>query len=471
MATIEANRTRKADEMSGAQDTTNNVDQELQKKLKMDTCDGGKEKARLKSQTSPTVQSPRVTGLRQKDAFKAPLPISFNRTTSLYSRSMEWQKTGRGRFLFGPSPNHSFGPKASLSSGTPEPYDGEWRDIGMIDPSNQHLEWHSPPQNVLIIKKHMDQDVTKQFKEMVKWLMTEKVMTIIVEENVLCEELVAFDEDFQTYSQKIKPFKAENGNARPSVDLIVCLGGDGTLIHVSSLFQSQCPPVIAFHMGSLGFLTPFSTSSYKEDIQAVMDANLGLSLRSRLKCQVRRMSESGVDEVESEFLVLNEVVVDRGTSSSVTHVEIYCNGRFLTTLLGDGLIISTPTGSTAYSMSAGASLVHPSVPGIIVTPICPHSLSFRPIVLPAGVELKIIVSTESRNFTPMCSFDGRNPKEMNKTKYLRVTTSIYPIPCISHEDHLGDWFNSLGECLHWNRRETKRTSSFKRQQKAVNGQR
>ena len=97
--------------------------------------------------------------------------------------------------------------------------------------------------------------------------------------------------------------------------------------------------------------------------------------------------------------VLNEVVVDRGTSSSVTHVEIYCNGRFLTTLLGDGLIISTPTGSTAYSMSAGASLVHPSVPGIVLTPICPHSLSFRPIVLPAGVELKVSSKiTQLRSF-------------------------------------------------------------------------
>jgi len=454
---------------------TNNstdVDMELQKKLKMDTTTAKSEsisKPRPKSQTSPTVQSPRVTELRKNvddNKFKSPLPISFNRTTSLYSRSMEWQKSGKGRFLFGPSPNHSFGPKASLSSGTPEPYDGEWR-IGMIDPSNQHLEWHSPPQNVLIIKKHFDQDVTKQFKEMVKWLMVEKGMTIVVEENVLSEDAVELDEDFQKYKQKIEPFKSASNN-RPSVDLVVCLGGDGTLIHVSSLFQSACPPVIAFHMGSLGFLTPFSTSSYKQDIEAVMSANLGLSLRSRLKCQVRKMTETGNDEVENEFLVLNEVVVDRGTSSSVTHVEIYCNGRFLTTLLGDGLIISTPTGSTAYSMSAGASLVHPSVPGIVLTPICPHSLSFRPIVLPAGVELKIIVSTESRNFTPMCSFDGRNPKEMDKTKYLRVTTSVYPIPCISHEDHLGDWFNSLGECLHWNRRETKRTTSFKRQ-KPVNG--
>jgi len=241
-----------------AENTT--TSQDPQKKLKMDT-----EGARVKFQTmntSPTKQSPRVAELRHsnENSFsKPPLPLTFNRTTSLYSRSMEWQKSGKGRFLFGPSPNQSFGPKASLSSGTPEPYDGEWRDIGMIDPSNQHLEWHSPPQNVLIVKKHFDTDVTRQFKDMVKWLINEKGMTVIVEENVLSEESVTFDEEFQQdFGQKIKPFSKCKSDKRPTVDLIVCLGGDGTLIHVSSMFQSACPPVIAFHMGSLGFLTPFS---------------------------------------------------------------------------------------------------------------------------------------------------------------------------------------------------------------------
>ena len=96
---------------------------------------------------------------------------------------------------------------------------------------------------------------------------------------------------------------------------------------------------------------------------------------------------------------------------------------------GDGLIVSTPTGSTAYALAAGASMVQPSVPAVMVTPICPHSLSFRPIVLPAGVELRVSVSPASRN-TAWVSFDGRKRQELCHGDSLRVTTSIYPIPSI-----------------------------------------
>lgn len=136
-----------------------------------------------------------------------------------------------------------------------------------------------------------------------------------------------------------------------------------------------------------------------------------------------------------------------------------------------GLIVSTPTGSTAYAVAAGASMIHPSVPAIMVTPICPHSLSFRPIVVPAGVELKISISPDSRN-TSWVSFDGRNRQELfhgdrwgfpsdsllNIVVFiisifnfsLRVTTSIYPVPSICAQDQISDWFDSLAECLHWN---------------------
>jgi len=289
-----------------------------------------------------------------------------------------------------------------------------------------------------------------------KFIFQEKDSRVVVEEKVLSEDELVYDDDFAALTlPKLSTLIDANGIRNP-VDLVICLGGDGTLIHVSSIFQDQCPPVIAFHMGSLGFLAPFSVTDYKSDIDNTFAGHFGLTLRSRLKCQVREADDS----VDQEYLVLNEVVVDRGIGSTVTNVEIYCNGKFLTTLLGDGLIISTPTGSTAYSMSAGASMVHPSVPGIVLTPICPHSLSFRPIVLPAGIELKIIVSSESRNCSPVCSFDGRYPITMSKEKYLRITTSVYPVPCISHQDHLSDWFNSLADCLHWNRREMKRMHSY-----------
>ena len=125
------------------------------------------------------------------------------------------------------------------------------------------------------------------------------------------------------------------------------------------------------------------------------------------------------------------MVIDRGPSPYLSNIDLYLDGKLITSVQGDGLIISTPTGSTAYAVAAGASMIHPSVPAIMVTPICPHSLSFRPIVVPAGVELKgrtkkelfecdmihflhwqqIMVSPDSRN-TAWVSFDGRNREEL-----------------------------------------------------------
>lgn len=138
--------------------------------------------------------------------------------------------------------------------------------------------------------------------------------------------------------------------------------------------------------------------------------------RSRLRCIVKRANEEeygpvggstsgvateagAVDGLQNggrpkpkPYLVLNEVVVDRGPSAFLSNIDLYIDGKHITTVQGDGLIVSTPTGSTAYAGAAGASLTHPSVPAIMITPICPHSLSFRPIVVPANVELKVSAS-------------------------------------------------------------------------------
>ena len=101
---------------------------------------------------------------------------------------------------------------------------------------------------------------------------------------------------------------------------------------------------------------------------------------------------SGDSTPMTNLLVLNEVVIDRGPSPYLSNIDLYLDGKLITSVQGDGLIVSTPTGSTAYAVAAGASMIHPSVPAIMVTPICPHSLSFRPIVVPAGVELKVCIS-------------------------------------------------------------------------------
>lgn len=104
---------------------------------------------------------------------------------------------------------------------------------------------------------------------------------------------------------------------------------------------------------------------------------------------MRKGEEDKEAKPPTNLLVLNEVVVDRGPSPYLSNIDLFIDGKHVTSVQGDGLIVSTPTGSTAYAVAAGASMIHPSVPAIMITPICPHSLSFRPIVVPAGVELKV----------------------------------------------------------------------------------
>jgi NAD+ kinase len=269
------------------------------------------------------------------------------------------------------------------------------------------------------------------------------------------------------------------------VDFILCIGGDGTILYTASLFQEAIPPMMSFHVGSLGFLTHFVYENYQQDIRRVIEGNVSLTLRHRLQCVFKtdyevvetvedacpvsppaqsdsmnggttmlfnatpKLFSSTSADPDSVQLVMNELVVDRGPHPYLCNLELYCNGRFMTSVQGDGIIISTPTGSTAYSLAAGASMVHPSVSCMVITPICPHSLSFRPTVLPAGVEMTVRVAANSRN-SAWAAYDGRNRREVKQGDSVVVTTSACPVPTINNTGHVTDWFDSLAECLHWN---------------------
>lgn len=157
-----------------------------------------------------------------------------------------------------------------------------------------------------------------------------------------------------------------------------------------------------------------------------------------------------------EQQVLNELVVDRGPSPFVTNLELYGDGSLLTIAQADGLIIATPTGSTAYSLSAGGSLVHPGVSAISVTPICPHTLSFRPILLPDGMFLKIKVPVTSRS-TAWCSFDGKVRKELSKGYYVTIQASPFPFPTVIASKT--EYMDSVSRNLNWNVREQQKPFS------------
>jgi NAD+ kinase len=325
------------------------------------------------------------------------------------------------------------------------------------DPASQRLTWYKPPLTVLVIKKVRDAMVIPPFIALCKWFINQKRMVVFVESAIMGDPVLTRNPEFGHIQDKLMTFNETKDDLTDKIDFCVCLGGDGTLLYASSLFQQSVPPIMAFHLGSLGFLTPFKFEDFETQVDHVLGGNAALTLRSRLRCILMKEEEerSGVKPATNQ-LVLNEVVIDRGPSPYLSNIDLYLDGKLITSVQGDGLIVSTPTGSTAYAVAAGASMIHPSVPAVMVTPICPHSLSFRPIVVPAGVELKISVSPDSRN-TAWVSFDGRKRQELCHGDSLRVTTSIYPIPSICAQDQITDWFDSLAECLHWNVRKKQRT--------------
>ncbi|CAM9939459.1 NAD kinase-like isoform X1 [Lampetra planeri] len=376
----------------------------------------------------------------------------------------------RSRSLHGPCPATRFGPKACMMK-------NPTAIMHIQDPASQRLTWSKPPLSVLVIKKIGDAKLLDFFRELCAFLMEEKHMIVYIEKKVLEDPLLEGLESFVPIRRKLCTFREGYDDISDRIDLIICLGGDGTLLYASSLFQESVPPVMAFHLGSLGFLTPFKFETFRPSVSQVIEGNAALVLRSRLRVRVmkdrpasaRDARDGGVTAVPREgngplagkhldtdsgktlvqLQVLNEVVIDRGPSSYLSNVDLYLDNRLITTVQGDGLIVSTPTGSTAYSAAAGASMIHPNVPAILITPICPHSLSFRPIVVPAGVELTIMLSPDARN-TAWVSFDGRRRQEIKHGDSIKITTSCFPVPSVCCEDPVQDWFESLAECLHWN---------------------
>ncbi|PWA72939.1 ATP-NAD kinase-like domain-containing protein [Artemisia annua] len=312
------------------------------------------------------------------------------------------------------------------------------------------LKWESPPQNVLILTKPHSTSVKVLCAEMVRWLKEKEKLNIYVEPRVrndLLTESVYYN-FVQTWNDEQEIWRLHE-----IVDLVVTLGGDGTVLWAASKFKGPVPPVVPFSLGSLGFMTPFYSERYKECLKSILKGPMSITLRHRLQCHVIRDAAKSEYENEGPILVLNEVTIDRGISSFLTNLECYCDNSFVTIVQGDGLILSTTSGSTAYSLAAGGSMVHPQVPGILFTPICPHSLSFRPLILPEHVTLRIQVPFNSRGHA-WASFDGKDRKQLAPGDALVCSMAAWPVPTACRGDSTSDFFHSIHDGLHWNLRKT-----------------
>ncbi|KAK5990903.1 NAD(+) kinase [Cladobotryum mycophilum] len=313
--------------------------------------------------------------------------------------------------------------------------------------------------NVMIVTKARDNQLVYLTRELATWLLHTPRYASDIGVNVYVDAKLRDSKRFDApgivaqdprFENMLKYWTPDLCWSQPEkFDLVLTLGGDGTVLFTSWLFQRIVPPVLSFSLGSLGFMTTFEFDHYKKHLNRVMgDDGMKINLRMRFTCTVWRDGSKGnpMDEGE-QFEVLNELVIDRGPSPYVSNLELYGDDELLTVVQADGCIFSTPTGSTAYSLSAGGSLVHPDIPAILLTPICPHTLSFRPMVLSDTMALRVAVPRNSRA-TAYCAFDGKGRVELRQGDHVTITASQYPFPTVTRTDT--EWFDSVSRTLRWN---------------------
>ncbi len=233
-------------------------------------------------------------------------------------------------------------------------------------------------------------------------------------------------------------------NEMPSqVDLIIVLGGDGTLLAAARALNRKPVPILAVNLGGLGFLTVITREELFATLEAVLAGNYRSDKRVQIEGELIR-----ADEVISSFLALNDVVVNKGAIARILDFEVLVDGRLVSTFKSDGLIIATPTGSTAYSLAAGGPIVAPSVAAFVMTPICAHTLTNRPLVLPDTATVEIIVKTQRE--AAYLTVDGQMGITAHSEDIVRMKKACSTVEIIQPVSR--DYFEILREKLKWGER-------------------
>jgi len=225
-----------------------------------------------------------------------------------------------------------------------------------------------------------------------------------------------------------------------AVDLAIVLGGDGTLLNIARMLAPADVPLIGVNQGRLGFLTDVSLETMQQTLVAMLAGEYVTDRRLLLQTRVLR---NGVEVFRS--LALNEMVAHRGNISSMIEFEVRIDGEYLYTQRADGLIVSTPTGSTAYALSAGGTIVHPGLDVIELVPICPHTLSNRPIVVSGDAVIEVLMH---RSDDVRVRFDSHTWFDLHRQDVLEVTRYPKPVRLLHPQGH--SYYRTLREKLLWN---------------------
>ena len=222
--------------------------------------------------------------------------------------------------------------------------------------------------------------------------------------------------------------------------LVVVLGGDGTMLGIARQIAGQNVPLIGINMGTLGYMTDIPLQDVELVLTEMIKGHFESDIRYLLEAEVLRNNQ-----VIGSGLALNDVVVNRSGISGMLELTVHVNNQFMYNQRSDGLIVATPTGSTAYSMSAGGPILHPSVPGVVLAPIAPHALSNRPIVLPndATIVIELIGGKDVS-----VNFDMQSLTQLQIGDQIKICRSNKTVTLLHPVDHSD--YKALRQKLHWN---------------------
>jgi NAD+ kinase len=285
-----------------------------------------------------------------------------------------------------------------------------------------------------IITKRNKPEAVAIVKNLIAWLQSRGL-------EVYLEEELGKSEGLPLSRPHVKPVRREE--VTNLAELVIVLGGDGTLLSVARMVREHEIPILGVNLGGLGFLTEITLDELYRVLERVINGDYKTDARDVLSAAVIRNGKRA-----AEFTVLNDVVINKGALARIVDLETTINGEYLTTFKADGLIISTPTGSTAYNLSAGGPIVYPSMHSIIITPICSHTLTNRPIVIPEDVVVRVALKTEQQEV--VLTLDGQQGFPLEFEDVIEVKKAEARI-CLVKSPYR-HYFEVLREKLKWGER-------------------
>ena len=283
-----------------------------------------------------------------------------------------------------------------------------------------------PSASVGIIYKHLHAPAKSEAGKLEEWFKKKGIW-------VFSEEMKA--------TESLHKGLEESSGIPKTVDWVVVLGGDGTLLGAARRVGRYGVPILGVNLGGLGFLTGIPLERLYPVIEMMIDGHLELETRVMLDCKVLRKGKD-----VCRFQVLNDVVINKGTLARIIDLDVMINEEFLTTFRADGLIISTATGSTAYNLAAGGPILYPTMETFILTPICPFTLTNRPIIVPDSAVIQIKMGKESEE-TVLLTFDGQVGFDLHYGDEVVIYKSQEKIKLLSPKDH--SYFEILRTKLMW----------------------